>query len=93
MAFRYNRIKAFHLGWGGDVLPDLTYHAKISYNQTWGTPFKPLPEVLENFSAFVGFRYAPKKIRGWDLTMSGAFDIGEIYGDNLGLQIKIRKHF
>lgn len=93
MAFKYNRVKAIHIGWSGDILSNLSYRAKISYNQTWGTPFKPIIDILENFSTFAEFSYYPNKLKGWNFTVSGAFDTGGIYGDNLGLQLKIRKHF
>lgn len=49
LAFQYNRIKAIHLGWSGDISNEWTYRAKLSFNRTWGTPFKPIPEILENF--------------------------------------------
>lgn len=93
MTFKYNRVKAVHIGWSGDIFDDLSYRAKISYNQTWGTPFKPIPEILENFSTFAEINYFPRKFSGWNFSLSGAFDTGNIYGDNIGLQIKIRKHF
>jgi len=93
MTFKYNRVKAVHIGWSGDIFDDLSYRAKISYNQTWGTPFKPTTDILENFSTFAEVNYYPNKLNGWNFTLSGAFDTGSIYGDNLGLQFKIRKHF
>ena len=93
LAFQYNRIKAIHLGWSGDISNEWTYRAKLSFNRTWGTPFKPIPEILENFSTFAEFKYIPNKWKGWSFTASAAFDIGDIYGDNLGLQLKVHKKF
>lgn len=93
MTFKYNRVKAVHIGWSGDILNDLSYRAKLSFNRTWGTPFKPIPEILENFSTFAECTYCPEKLKGWNFTISGAFDTGNIYGDNLGMQLKIRKFF
>ena len=93
LAFLYNRVKAIHLGWSGDITKEWTYRAKLSFNRTWGTPFKPTPEILENFSTFAEFKYIPSKWQGWSFTGSVAFDIGDIYGDNLGFQLKIHKNF
>lgn len=93
LAFQYNRVKAIHLGWSGDIIPEWTYRAKLSFNRTWGTPFKPTIEVLENFSTFAEFKYVPNKWQGWSFTASAAFDIGDIYGDNLGFQFKVHKKF
>lgn len=93
LAFQYNRVKAVHLGWSGDIAPEWTYRAKLSFNRTWGTPFKPTIEVLENFSTFAEFKYVPSKWQGWSFTASAAFDMGDIYGDNLGFQFKVHKKF
>lgn len=91
--FLYNRVKAIHLGWSGNISSDWTYRAKLSLNRTWGTPYKPIPEVLENFSTFAEFKYVPSKWQGWSFTASAAFDMGDIYGDNLGFQFKVHKKF
>ena len=93
LAFLYNRVKAIHLGWSGNITKEWTYRAKFSFNRTWGTPFKPIPEILENFSTFAEFKYVPNKWQGWSFTGSTAFDIGDIYGDNWGFQLKIHKSF
>lgn len=93
LAFKYNRIKAIHLGWSGNIANELSYRAKISYNQTWGTPFRPIAYIKENFSAFGEIIFTPQKMPKWRFALSSAFDTGLIYGDNLGLQLKIKKIF
>lgn len=93
LAFLYNRVKAIHLGWSGDISSEWTYRAKLSFNRTWGTPFKPIPEILENFSTFAEFRYVPRQLQGWSFCSSAAFDTGGIYGDNVGFQLKVHKTF
>lgn len=93
MTFRYNRVRAIHLGWSGDISNEWTYLAKLSYNKTWGTPFKPIPDILENFSTFAAVFYSPRKWKGWSFHASVAFDTGGIYGDNLGCRLKVHKTF
>ena len=93
LGFYFNRVKAVHLGWKGDITKEWCYRAKMSFNRTWGTPFKPSAEILENFSTFVEFKYNPHQWKDWSCTGSMAFDIGGIYGNNLGFQLKIRKRF
>ena len=93
LAFLYNRVKAVHIGWKGDITPEWSYRAKMTFNRTWGTPFKPSIDILDNFSTFAEVRYFPVRWSGWSLIASAAFDIGDLYGDNLGCQIKIRKRF
>ena len=93
LCFLYNRVKAIHLGWNGTITPEWTYRAKLSFNRSWGTPFKPLLDVAENFSAFAEFSYIPRRIKGWSFIGSIAGDVGDIYGDNLGIQVKVKKVF
>jgi len=93
MIFLYNRVKAFHLAWNGDITKEWRYTAKFTYNRTWGTHNRPLPEIWENFSTFVEVGYTPRKLQTWDFLLSGALDMGEIYGDNFGAQLKIKKSF
>ena len=94
LAFLMNRVKAVNLGWRGDFARHWSYRAKMTFSRTWGTPFRPTLDILDNFSGFVEFEYRPvKKLEGWSLRTSAAFDTGSIYGDNLGFQIKIKKTF
>ena len=65
----------------------------MSCSRSVGNTLKPTSEILENFSTFVEFKYLQAKWAGWRFVASGAFDIGGIYGDNLGFQLKIRKRF
>ena len=49
MTFKYNRIKALHIGWSGQITSEWSYIAKMSHNRTWGTPGAPTLDILENF--------------------------------------------
>ncbi|NDW12964.1 hypothetical protein D0T50_08670 [Bacteroides sp. 214] len=93
LSFKYNRVKAIHLGWEGVISSQLSYLAKLSYSQTWGTPFKPTINILENYSMYIGLNYIHTKNSSWNIQLSTAFDTGDIYGDNLGMQVKVRKRF
>lgn len=93
MTFRYNRVKAIHVGCSGSVAADWRYVFKMSYNQTWGTPFRPTAAILENFSTFAAFYYSPRWCKGWKLMSSVALDMGNIYGNNVGYELKINKTF
>lgn len=92
MAFKYNRVRALHLGFGGKVREGWRYVAKLSFNRTWGTPFRPTPSILENFSIFAAAYYTPtKRLPGWSFKAGLALDMGDIYGNNVGLQLNIHK--
>ena len=94
LSFNYNRVRALHLGWSGEVGEVWRYVAKLSFSRTWGTPFKPSSYILENFSTFASLYYSPKRWRGnWLFNVSLACDIGDVYGDNIGFNFKIRRTF
>jgi len=93
MSFKYNRVKALHVGWSGEFSDKWNYIAKMSFNRTWGTHGTPTLDILENFSAYVAFQYMPDKQKTWLIHASLGLDTGEIYGDNLGFQMRIRKAF
>lgn len=94
LRFKYTRVRAVHIGVSGFIFPELNYRFKMSFNRTWGTVFEPIIEPLENFSAFLELTYMPvKKMKGWSFTGSLAGDAGGIYGDNLGVQFRIRRVF
>lgn len=93
LKFKYNRVRALHVGFSGDISSEWDYACKFSHNRTWGTVTEPLPDILENFSIFASFNYAPRKLKGWHFNASLAMDMGGIYGDNFGTQFIIRKSF
>ncbi len=93
MTLKYTRVRAFHLAWCGEINAEWSYTAKMSHNRTWGKPFAPTLDILKDFSFYSSFTYTPRWGEGWSFNGSFAFDTGDIYGDNVGLQVKVRKTF
>lgn len=93
LSFKYNRVKAVHLGWSGEISDEWEYMAKLTMNRTWGTHGAPTLDILENFSAYAAFQYRPAKLKTWAFHASLGLDTGDIYGDNFGFQLKVRKTF
>ena len=93
LSFKYNRVKAVHLGWSGEISDEWEYMAKLTMNCTWGTHGAPTLDILENFSAYAVFQYRPAKLKTWAFHASLGLDTGDIYGDNFGFQLKVRKTF
>jgi hypothetical protein len=93
LGFPYNRVKAVHIGWSGDITDKWTYRMKLTYNQTFGTVTEPTLDILDNYSTFAEVIYIPQVANGWIFTASTAFDTGDLYGDNWGIQLKINKKF
>lgn len=51
LAFRDNRIKAWHLGVNGEITDRLSYLVKGSYREGWGTYYTPLQPKHHSFDA------------------------------------------
>ncbi len=93
MQFLYNRVKALHAGWKGQLVADWNYTAKLTWSRTWGGTYRPTLDILHNVSAYLKVDYKPHGLQGWRFEASLALDRGNIYGDNYGLGLKIRKEF
>lgn len=93
MGFPYNRVRAFHLGLHGSLAPRWGYRLKCTVSRTWGTPLAPILEPLDNVSGFLEAQYEPAFWEGLRIVSSLSFDSGDIYGDNFGWQLKVRKSF
>ncbi|MDR1004470.1 MAG: capsule assembly Wzi family protein [Prevotellaceae bacterium] len=93
MTFLYNRVKAFHLGFTGNITREWKYVAKISFNKTYGTPFRPTSRILQNLSTFASIYYNPARWKGWMFSLAVATDSGRIYGNNAGSLLNIHKTF
>ncbi len=91
LSFESNRIIAYHLGISGNPSQDMSYRLLLSHTDNWGTYGKPFKEIMRNTSALLELTYSPLKLCGWSFTASGAFDKGDLLGDNTGGMITIRK--
>ena len=89
LGFRDNRIKAWHLGVNGEITNRLSYLAKGSYREGWGTYFLPLPVKHHSFDAIFQGIY---NIGPWQFSAAYAFDKGNIYGDCSTFNFKISFH-
>ena len=89
LLFRDNRIKAWHLGVSGEITDHLSYLAKGSYREGWGTYFLPLSVKHHSFDAMVQGIYT---VGPWQFSAAYAFDKGNIYGDCSTFNLKIGFH-
>lgn len=88
-AYRDNRVKAWHIGISGDVTSHLSYLAKGSYREGWGTYHLPLAEWHHSFDTMVQGIYT---VGPWQFSAAYAFDKGNIYGDCSTFDLKIGYH-
>lgn len=87
--FLDSRVKAWHLGVCGEVTDRISYLAKGSYREGWGTYNIPLPTKHHSFDAMIKGIYHTGP---WQFGASYAFDKGNIYGDCSLFNFNIEYH-
>ena len=87
-----NRVEAFHAGVEGDLLTWLDYRLLITHSNNWGTYKSPFKDIKNNTSGLVELTFKPMIPGGqWSITTSFAFDNGDLYGNNYGGMITIKR--
>ncbi len=88
---RNNRVEAFHLGIEGQPFKSLGYRMLLTKSNNWGSYDVPFKDIKENFSGLFELSYSPTKLKGWSATASFAFDNGDLYNNNSGAMLTVRK--
>ena len=88
---RNNRVEAFHFGVAGGLLSWLDYRLLFTYSNNWGTYAKPFTDIKRNLSGLVEFTFIPSKKRDWSIGTSFAFDKGNLYGNNYGAMLSVKR--
>lgn len=89
LSFLDNRVKAWHLGFNGELTDRWSYLVKGSYREGWGSYDQPLAEKHHSFDALLQGQYA---VGPWHFQGAFAFDVGNIYGNCSTFNIKINYH-
>jgi hypothetical protein len=89
--FINNRLVAFHFGYGGSVHAwDFILETSYSLNYGAYRTINLFPEIKQ-FSMFLDAHKELKK--GLNIEFAGAFDVGELYYDSVGILVRVGKSF
>ena len=88
---RFTRIRAFHVGVGGNPYEGWEYRLLGSYAHHWGTYTTPLVSPQGITSTMLEITHTPIKNRGWQFVGTIAADYSHLIGNNVGGMITIRK--
>lgn len=86
-----NRVEAFHIGVEGEPAKNIGYRLLLTKSNNWGTYDNPFTDIKSNISGLFELTYTPSWLKGWSATASFAFDNGELYNNNNGAMLTIRK--
>lgn len=91
ITFVSNRMNAHHFGFSGTPADEWKYRVLLSYSQHWGGYVNPFDHMRKQFSSLLEVTYAPQSWKGWNFSLSGAMDRGNMLGNNTGGMFAIRK--
>lgn len=86
-----NRTEAFHFGIEGKPYCWLGYRMLLTKSNGWGTYDYPFKKVKNDVSGLIELTFRPKAMKNWSITASFAFDKGDLYGNNYGGMISVRR--
>lgn len=88
-----NRFLAFHLGVDGALNDNLSYRAKVTYQDGLGTYATPFHKKRHNVSTLAELQYQWHEgwLKGWQVRGSYGMDLGSIIDHNYGFQLTISK--
>ena len=91
ISFKSNRVRANHLGIGGNPSDEWNYRILISFARHWGTYSNPLNKQRKQFSSLYEATYTPKWIDGWSASVALGIDRGNYLGNSTGGMLTIKK--
>ena len=91
LGFTNNITRAFYGGVDGTIVDGLRYKLLVSHQRGWGTSYAPYTNIKHQFSTMLQLSYTHEKVKGWNFSLAGAFDKGNLIGDNWALQFGVSK--
>ena len=89
--FNNNRIEAFYLGVLGIINNKVNSEIRISNSKNAGIYSYPFARVKNQFSGLISLNYSPLFLEKSVINLSFAMDSGELYKDNFGFYLGLRK--
>ena len=90
VAVENNRFVAWHIGVSGKPVNSLSYRLLATWQRGFGTYDRMLPDPQEDVSVLMEVKYNLLRC-GWFFKAALAWDHGELYGNNVGMQLTVAK--
>ena len=87
-----NRVEAFHIGIEGNFANWLGYRTLYTRSNNWGTYKNPFKDIKVNRSFLFELDFHPEKMKGWSISASFAMDRGDLYGNNCGGMLTLKRY-
>jgi len=89
---RNNKVIAHHIGFEGNLSENIKYKTFFTYSLNYGTNAYPFSSVKNQISYYANLMYFISKLK-ISIIAALAIDRGEMYGNNSGINLGIRKVF
>lgn len=89
--FNNNRVEAFYLGVLGVINNSINSEIRISNSRNVGIYQSPFLKAKNQLSGLISLNYSPLFLEKTAIKLSVAIDSGELYKDNFGFYLGLRK--
>lgn len=86
-----NRVIAHHIGIAGKINV-VNYRILATWSRNYGTYPAPFAETRHSGSLFFQFSNDYTRSKGFETVLQFGLDRGEMYGNNMGIGVIVRKH-
>lgn len=86
-----NRVAVMHIGLAGQAYDFMRFQIKASYSENLGTYVLPFAQTVRQFSSVISLSAPLSMLNGVTAHASIATDVGNLYANNVGFYIGVRK--
>jgi hypothetical protein len=86
-----SRVIAHHVGISGWIKDNWSFMGLVTYSLNYGTHANAFNPAKEQFSMLLKTVYELEKWEGVSIKGSVGLDLGEVYGDNVGVEVSVVK--
>ncbi|WP_229374304.1 capsule assembly Wzi family protein [Fibrella rubiginis] len=86
-----NRVRVYHVGLSGQFSKRMGFTGKFSYSQNLGIYDAPFNQMAAQFSGMIGLYSQLNWLGGTVLNTTVGYDKGDLYENNLGLFVSLKK--
>ena len=93
LLFNNNRVEAFYLGILGVINNTINSEIRVSNSKNISAYTSPVSKIKNQFSGLISLNYSPLFLDKSVVKLSVAIDSGELYSNNYGFNLGLKKNW
>ena len=93
LLFNNNRVESFYLGISGVINNTINSEIRISNSKNVGAYVSPFSKIKNQFSGLISLNYSPLFLENAVIKLSVSMDSGELFKDNFGIYLGLKKNW